>query len=165
MKPSYSVRQKRTSTTPPPNSCSSAIRAWAKRAWAGGWRTASSRNMPPRTVSSSGPSRTRSQAQGRHRLRSRAVGSGGSARLPPNPLHLSGKRRRRAGAVRPKQPPGSAQGRAVLAGAAQGQGATSAHGAGRRARGSRRARALTAGTRSVLPALRHHKAAISAPAP
>ena len=44
------------STTPPPNSSSSAIRAWAKPGWAGGWRTASSRNTPPRTASSSGPS-------------------------------------------------------------------------------------------------------------
>ncbi len=166
MKPSYSVRQKRMSTTPPPNSSSSAIRAWVKRAWAGGWRTASSRNMPPRTVSSSGQS----------------PNSVSSARMAPSAKpccgiwrvsmyyrqihsHLSGERRRRAGAVRPKQPSRSAQRRAVLAGAAQGQGANfrprcwSARG------GSRRARALTAGTSISSASVTASKAAISAPAP
>ena len=49
---------------------------------------------------------------------------------------------RHAGAVRPQQSARPAQGRAVLAGAAQGQGATAARRAGRHAGGSRCARAL-----------------------
>jgi WD40 repeat protein len=40
--------------TPPPNSFSSAIRAWAKPGWAGGWRTMNSKYMPPRMGSNSG---------------------------------------------------------------------------------------------------------------
>ena len=49
---------KRASTTPPPSSSWSAIWAWAKPGWAGGWRMASSRSTPPRTASSSGRSRS-----------------------------------------------------------------------------------------------------------
>src|SRR5581483_10931045 len=99
------------------------------------------------------PQATRPQAQRWHRVRSRAVGVGGPARLPANPLHLSGKRRRRTGAVRPRQSPGTAQGCAVLAGATQGQWAIAARRADRRAIRPRRACPLATGTRSVLPAL------------
>ena len=40
--------------TPARRSCWWATPGWARRGWAGGWRMASSRNMRPRTASSSG---------------------------------------------------------------------------------------------------------------
>ena len=82
----------------------------------------------------------------------------GQPDVPADPLHLSGERRRRAGSVRPKQPSGSAQGRAVLAGAAQGQRPRPLPTVLVGARADRGAPALSrGGTRSVLPAIRHQR--------